>query len=207
MTLEAQWDKALKHYGVKGMKWGVRKDRTSSERVMVLKKGESLHHVSSNQKLELKKRHPLYTSFTEKDRALYRGSYAEDLMFRDNLDKAMEYELTAVKDLVAPSKEKAIREFIDLHKNDTDILQRMAEDRTKSSIFLSLAKHFGFDPKNRNYNKYKRELEDPKKQERAFEDFAAFLAFSKESRQKYFARLEEQGYNSISSDSCRNLSV
>lgn len=198
--IEEQWDLYLKHYGVKGMRWGIRKEReTSSSSVIVVNKGSSVFHVTANQKLQLKKRHPLYISFTEKDRALYKGSYAQDLMFRESTNKVMDYELKAVKDLIAPSRKKAVDEFLKLHTNDSDILQTMAGDKIKASFFLSVAKYFGMDSTNRNFKKYKKALDsgDQKKQEEAFEDFAAFLAFSEKSRRKYFSILEKQGFNSM----------
>lgn len=198
--------KVLAHHGVKGQKWGVRRDLdtgsssgASSDKEIVLKKGATVSHVTANQALRLKEKHPLYVSFTEKDQALYRGSYAQDLMLMNNIRKVMDVRLTAKTDLVAPSKKKAIDEFIALHKDEKDILGVMGSDRIKANAFLAVAKYLGFDTTKRNTEHYRKLIgsKNPKDQEKAFEDFVTFAAFSDKTREKYFNRLKKEGFNSI----------
>lgn len=194
----------LKHVGVKGMRWGVRKQESpasnlGSNRELVLKKGSEVSHITVEQQLKLKAKHPLYISFTEKDKALYKGSYAQDLMFMNETKKVMELKLSAKTDLIVPSKKKAVDEFIALHKDDKDVLTTMGSDRIKANTFLAVAKYIGFDSTKANTNHYRKlvESKNPKDQEKAFEDFVTFAAFSDKMRKQYFNRLSKDGFNSI----------
>ena len=53
--LEDISDNELKHYGVKGMKWGVRKKRYNSsfDKDTVIKRGSSIQNISMDKKKEI----------------------------------------------------------------------------------------------------------------------------------------------------------
>ncbi len=188
----------LKHYGVKGQRWGVRKLQDVGGE-LVLKKGSVVHHVSSEQALALKAKHPLYISFTEKDQALYKGSYSQDLRIRTGLKNIMDHKLVAKQDLVSPTKKRAVEEFLKLRADDKDLLSTMGSDKIKASFFLSAAKYIGFDSTKANTKRYQKlvDSKNPKDQEKVFEDFVTFAAFSEKTRKQYFARLQKEGFNSI----------
>lgn len=194
----------LIHVGVKGMKWGVRKAReksNDSDREVVLGKGETLHHVSDNPNLKLSK-DLLYTSFTKKDVLRYRGEYADQVRMSKNVDKVLDYKLTAKEVLISPSKKKRIDELIALQKDKPAILKELAETNLSCGLILQTAKMLGFKTVEGEAAKYRAQLnsKDPKEQEKAFRDFVKVIPLSKPMRDQYFDRLEKQGFNSIYDD-------
>jgi hypothetical protein len=195
----------LKHVGVLGMKWGHRKQQeresSSSDREVVLGKGETLHHVTSNPNLKLSP-DILYTSFTKKDVLTYRSHYADQVRAMRDVSKVLDYNMVATEKLVSPTKRKRIDELIALHKEDPAILTKLAETNLDCGLILQTAKALGFRSIKGDAERYRKQLtsNNPEDQEKAFRDFVKVLPLSKPMRKKYFDRLEKQGFNSMYDD-------
>lgn len=199
----------LKHAGVLGMKWGHHKPKekssissnNSSDREIVRKKGETVQHVTGNDKLNLSK-DVLYTSFTKKDVLRYRGEYADQVRATKNIDKVLSYKLTATKDLVSPSKKKRIDELIALSKDEKATLTNLAKTNLDCGLIMQTAKALGFRSVEGDAAKYRKQLlsNDPKEQEKAYRDFVKIMPLSDKLRTSYVSRLEKQGFNSMYDD-------
>ena len=111
-------DRYLIHYGVKGMKWGVRKKyyTSSMNSDRVLKKGTTYQNISKNNKRDISRNTPVYTSHTYNDNNAYAGHYAESMKFFGDTPYKNVLELN--KDVKIPSQKKAAEYFLDMYKKD-----------------------------------------------------------------------------------------
>lgn len=231
--------KQLEHFGVKGMHWGVRKQRDNvgrkpkssyapsskfterkdvstywkgnkalqEQNLRVLKKGETVHHVTLDPELALKAG-GLYVSYTEADAENYRTAYKDFLEVERNAKKIFEYEFTATQDIITPTKEKKISEFVDMYsdKKAKNLISEMGKNKVQASFSLAMGRIlFGqtkSEQSKKAAEKYKQLIEskDPKDQQKAFEDFAQFLVWSPKSRKQYFDRLSKQGFTAMYDD-------
>ena len=101
----------LYHYGVKGMKWGVRKKYYKSymDNDRVLKKGFNVQNISANKARDLSRNDPVYTSHTVHDNNAYSGRYAKNINLMG--DKAIKNSIVLTKDVKIPSQKKAVELF------------------------------------------------------------------------------------------------
>ena len=155
-TLEDIGDNELKHYGVKGMKWGVRKKRYNSsfDKDTVIKKGSSIQNISMDKKKEISNR-PIYTAVTKKDKLSYAGFYAQQLKDMQGAKSVYKNDLQVVKDIKIPSQKKAVETFKDTFAKDPKGMARcIARCKADASIFGKLGKSINMDVESRVYRKY-----------------------------------------------------
>jgi hypothetical protein len=105
----------LSHTGIKGMKWGVRKDRD-----IIIKKGKTLHRMSSYDEKIL--RDHAYVSYKGKDNKAYR-TYMKDILKSYNKPHMFDLSIKAKKDLISPSQKKRVDTFIELYSRDKQHIQ------------------------------------------------------------------------------------
>lgn len=160
----------LSHYGVKGMKWGVRKDPSdfvsNNGRVLVKRGGEAYRTTNVKEK---HKGHA-YVTISKKDAKSY----------EDWGDFQATYK--ALEDIVVPTKSERVKTAVDLIKNDPEVRMHVARSQLgftsgnfKKLTNMSLEKLGG----------------------RPYNTFVASLDENKTIRDKYFKALRDKGYNAI----------
>jgi hypothetical protein len=205
----------LVHYGTKGMRWGVRKKPTyidrkafrgrnlQKENIRVLEKGSTVHHVTVDPKLAPRVG-GLYVSYTEADAKTYRTEYKTFLEVMRDADKVFEYDMKATEDIITPSKQKKIDTFLEMHrsKSSEQLITAMGKNKMQSSWGLGIAKYFGYDRTDKVTKKYREMInsDNPRVQQKAFNDFAQFLVWEPKIRKNYFAKLAKEGFNAMYDD-------
>lgn len=175
----------LEHYGVKGMRWGVRKDRKTSVKTrtegFILKKGSSLNRVSSitNERNEGK----AYATFKKWDSV---GYMARSMPFMRTFNMNM----VVTRDLVAPSKKERIDAFIDLMKKDDSFATSLAEAKSRQEIFGN---------KKAFEDRYKK-MSEAQLRAKAYNDLAVNMGFDKKVRDLYFKELKKRGFDMVIDD-------
>jgi hypothetical protein len=126
-------EERLIHFGVKGMKWGVRKKRPDEEarkkyfkelkrgeystEGRVIKKGEKLQNVSAGQAVGIGDRR-VFVSRTAKDNAQYRSTYARTLQVMSDNAALHTNTLVATKNLKVASEKAAYDAFKKMYDKD-----------------------------------------------------------------------------------------
>ena len=193
----------LYHYGVKGMKWGVRryqnkdgsltpegklryqKNSSFDSDDIVLKKGTIVNRVVPKgwASRELGLTGHAYAAFKKEDIETYQR-YAS-LFGGKNSYVNLEYKVKDI--LVSPGEKKRVDKFVELMSKDKQALETFK----KSAPLL-------FIPKKRLEN-----LTDPKDINRAYRRFSYLLVTKPELREAYFNLLKKDGYSMVIDDADR----
>lgn len=187
----------LLHYGVKGMKWGVRryqkkdgtltsagKKRYSNDDT-IIEKGQEIHRIVPKSWVENEKTYSgyAYASYKSEDTERYR--YFAKLFGNGNNYVDMTFKAKDV--IVSPSRKKRVDEFVKLMDSNPEARDAMIKATRTPLLFM---------PKGR-LNK----LDNPIQAEKAYEKFSFLLATKRELRDPYFKRLEDAGYSMVIDDS------
>lgn len=186
----------LWHHGVKGMHWGVkngppypldtRKHRTkSSDRVTLLKKGDTAYRVSSVSN-ESNSGHA-FISFKDSDHSKYVNNVKALQETFGSSWKGYDMTLKVTKDLVSPTKKRAVDELIKAVDSDPELKKEYARSASKMHIF----KPSGIIEKELNGAKTEKDIE------KIYRDISLAAAESPEFRKKYFSKLQSYGFNSM----------
>lgn len=192
-------DNELLHYGVKGMKWGVRKkyykDYMDNDRV--IKKGQKMQNISMDERRDLSLNKPTYTSYTDHDNNAYAGYYAQSRTIYGY--KPYKNTLEVTKDVKIPSQKKAVETFIEMYNKDPEGVSKSIGNAYAELDFFN-----GIDKiKNKNAeriaNKYKNKGEEWLST-KGYLIFNQSMMATKEdkARTEYYKLLSKKGYDAIS---------
>lgn len=116
---------SLRHHGIKGQQWGVRRGPPYPIEDRVLREGTKLSTVDNEENSERIRRHKndwLYTYNTndEHDRNIYLGPFASFLTNNEGRGYKFinEHFFETVRDLKMPTSDERIEEFIKVYKNN-----------------------------------------------------------------------------------------
>lgn len=167
----------LVHFGVLGMRWGVRKEQGSSKKVS-LDKGTKIQRIGSKgEGLEGMK----YVSFTKSDNDFYKD------MFLD--DNKVTMKMKAKEAIITPTQQEAANQLIkSLSKMPMDdvvsAIKPLTVFKMEKSIRKQLEKAFTGDEKSKDKTSVFIE-------EKLYKDGLASI------KKRYFSDLSKQGYNAI----------
>lgn len=175
----------LAHYGILGMKWGVRKERVGSRTDgFTIKKGSTIYRTATTSSERDKEGHA-FVSIDKKDAIGYmrRGSTFNQAAFN------MTFKVK--EDLVSPSKKTRVDEFIKLMDSDKDFRKALANSEAQYNVFSSPEK---IQKKNEALKTYDEKAKLYKR------SLALGVASNEEVRSKYLKSLQNLGYNMMIDD-------
>lgn len=160
-----------------------------------IRQGSIVQHVMSTPTKDLSNRDYLFVAATEADKKNYGGFFAALTKYRNNVDTMYKMDMTALNDLVSPSKKERVNTFIEIYKEDpVKVGRQLAEfnkrnyaGQYKESVDQLAKKYSNMNMhqlKNMGYYTYANSWFDPE---------AGTL---KDMR----SRLEKRGYNAIIDD-------
>ena len=179
-------DNELTHYGVLGMKWGVKKaDKIGSRKdSFTIKKGATIYRTAVTDSEKNKTGHA-FVSIDKKDALGYmrRGSFLNQAAYN------MTFKVT--KDLVSPSMKVRVDEFIKLLDSDDSFKKALATSQAQYSYYSTPEK-----------------IKDKIDQLKTYEEKARLykgalalgVASNAEVREKYLNSLSDLGYNMMIDD-------
>ena len=176
-------EKALMHYGVMGMRWGVKKEKTINTREdrFVLKKGTVINRMSSRPD----------ETMTGRKYATFRKLDALGYMIRSMpFQKTYNMKMKVTKDLIAPSKKERVDAFIEMLRKDKTAIRTLSEAQSRMQIFGTA------DSFEKRYKK----MTEAQLRARAYNDLSLNIGFDDKLRESYFKVLKKHGYNMVLDD-------
>jgi hypothetical protein len=177
----------LSHFGTKGMKWGVRKDRQFGTNDITIEKGSTIYRVTeaANERysghtyaVATKEEAEEYTVLMKKWKVISETTH----------NNTYRLDMSVKKTLIGPSEKKRIDTMIETLKDKT----------MKEIIAESISSDFKVEP-----YVVKKDIDKALKGDvsrRMQRGFSFILATSKPVREEYIRRLSEQGYNMVPDD-------
>lgn len=180
----------LQHFGVKGMKWGVRRQKdiiNSKDRT--IKKGTTIQNITSRE-FKNNNRH-LYAAYTSYDKTAY-----ADLMgnFMYN-EKGYKNEFVVKKDINIPSDKKLIENFIALAKSNPKQVSKDMSNAYNDLHVFSTKSAKNFERKISKINS-----SESLRGEKLAKQYISLMVSNKaaKSRAEFFGGLIKQGFNGMS---------
>lgn len=102
--------------------------RPMNDKGIRLSKGAIVQHVMSTPTKDLSNRDYLFVAATAADKKNYGGFFAALTKYRNNADKMYKMEMTALNDIVSPSKKERVNTFLEIYKEDpVKVSRQLAE--------------------------------------------------------------------------------
>ena len=188
----------IAHFGVKGMKWGVRKKKdviNSSDRT--IKRGTEIQNVSSK-KLDMSKNNRLYSAYTSYDKNAYVDIMANFMYDR----KGYKNTFLLKKDIKVPSDRKATEIFMDtVRQNPNQVAKDMAKAYNATHVISQRTEKY--------FKKKISELNSPddradQKLAKEFMTSSVMHKSAKTSANNFYANLVKRGYDAFSDSNDRD---
>lgn len=186
----------LEHHGVKGMKWGVRKDDGSGGDFVVGKENP-LYNISADKPRDAKGQ--VYAAFTKKDVLNYRAAYTWQLKAFKGADKVFSNSFDLKSDLKVAGEKSQLDAFKKLWETDKDgISKALAASQVDISISAAIVNRVFHIDRTKAYEKKFQQASEKYMLDKGFKQFQSSLGVPGNNYKKpYYSLLAKRGYSAL----------
>lgn len=192
-------EEALVHFGVKGMKWGVRKKAELSTERRTIAKGHQLQNVSAGKAVDTSGRR-IFASHTAKDNLAYRSKYARVLRAISD-DETYANTLVTTKKIKVASEKDAYDEFKKLYDKDPAGMTRVLAESQEALVrsMFGLGEVANLKTVDANFKTYSKKGEDwlEKSGYDLFTTASGTNLMRKEVADGYYNALAKRGFDAM----------
>lgn len=188
-------DEFLAHYGVKGMKWGVRKSDKLGD--FVVSKDNPIYNISSNAPRDAKGH--VYAAFTKNDVINYRSMYVAQLASFVGASKVFSNAFELKGDLKVAGKNAQVEAFKKLWEKDKEgIAKTLAESQVDISIVAALINKGLKIDRTKAYEKRFMDASEDYMMKKGYKQFQTALAIpGNKMTGPYYSLLAKRGYSAL----------
>lgn len=192
----ADVEESLSHHGVKGMKWGVRKDRGASGDFVVGKENP-IYNISADKPRDINGQ--VYAAFTKKDIANYRGMYTLQLKVFNQVPHVFSNAFELKGDLKVAGEKAQLDTFKKLWDNDKPgMAKALASSQVDISIAAAIINRGLHIDRTKAYEKRFMDASEEYMISKGFKQFQAALAAPGNNlKTPYYKLLAKRGYSAL----------
>lgn len=185
----------LQHHGIKGQQWGVRHgppypiDEKKGD--ITIRQGTKFKRLSVYNE-SVAKGHA-YVTYLNKDVEHYRGFFGARLKAMNRNKDVYSIQLSANKELKAPSKSKRVETFLELYRDDPAIGKELGK------YYKSDWHYFTPLPSKFYEWRYSR-LDEKGLKKKGYNTFVRSIGGNEYTRNAYFKKLADKGYDFVTDD-------
>lgn len=185
----------LAHFGVKGMKWGVRKDQTSGD--FVVGKDNPIYNISANTPRDASGK--VYAAFTKNDVINYRSMFVQQLKAFTDAPKVFSNAFELKSDLKVAGEKAQIESFKKLWESDkAGIAKTLAESQVDISFVAAIINRGLKIDRTKAYQKKFMQASEDYMMNKGYKQFQAALALDTNKFQTpYYSLLAKRGYSAL----------
>ncbi len=191
-------DVYLEHFGVKGQRWGVRKEQPGSKDI-VLKKGSKSYNISMNKPRSTAGK--VYSAHDKADVLNYRVNYASTLKMYKETNKVFTNTFTVKKDIKVAGRDAQVKAFKNLWEKDKKVFAKVLAQTEADAKFSAavMKKVFKQDRRDKYFNRYmdKGESWVDKKGADVFTQRLGVRGLKSPAKTAYFDYMKSRGYSAV----------
>lgn len=213
----------LRHYGIKGMKWGVRRFQNKDGSLtpsgkkryrdddIVIKKGSRYRHISGKREINLNDKETyLYDPNNKHDKKVYEGAYSMYIERGKGYADKYIHEYENLSELRMPSNKRSVEIFIDSYKKNPATYAN--EMNWIKNYYKEVGKQYPMTENNRKIASYDKDFNENTSSKdlveygyRTLNALSTYGSGGSSAIRKYYESVKNEGYNAIVDDNNRSI--
>ena len=213
----------LRHHGIKGQKWGVRRFQNKDGSLtpsgkkryrdddIVIKKGSRYRHISGKREINLNDKETyLYDPNNKHDKKVYEGAYSMYIERGKGYADKYIHEYENLSELRMPSNKRSVEIFIDSYKKNP--VTYANEMNWIKNYYKEAAKQYPMTENNRKIASYDKDFNENTSSKdlaeygyRTLNALSTYGSGGSSAIRKYYESVKNEGYNAIVDDNNRSI--